>query len=104
MRITEVTAIPLSIAVEVDDYRARIGGHSTVSIIVVEVTTNNGLRGYGEGLARHAPKAQSELIDHVLARHYIGQNPFEAERLLGIEMRSLKGRTGGLLKIGRAHV
>src|SRR3546814_20712471 len=81
MKITEVRAIPLSIPVEGDDYRARIGAHSTVSIIVVEITTDNGLRGYGEGLARHAPKAHAELIDHVLARHYIGQNPFEAARL-----------------------
>ncbi len=97
MKITEVRAIPLSIPVERDDYRARIGAHSTVSIIVVEIRTDTGLCGYGEGLARHAPQAHAAVIERVLARHYIGQSPFDAERLLQTAMRSLTGRTGGIL-------
>lgn len=97
MKITDVRAIPLSIPVDDADYRARSGAHKTVSIILVEITTEDGTKGYGEGLARHAPTAHAALIDGLLKRYYIGQNAFEAERLLAVAKKALTGRTGGIL-------
>jgi L-alanine-DL-glutamate epimerase-like enolase superfamily enzyme len=96
MKITDVRALPLAIPIDRSDYRARGGDHKTVSIVLVEVTTDEGIRGYGEGLARHAPKAHAALIDGLLKRVYLGQDPFDAERLLHAAKKALTGRSGGI--------
>lgn len=96
MRIAQVQSYPLSVPVG-DLQRTSQGSFGTISIVVVEVVTDDGIVGVGEALARFGPKAYAELIDGLLAPKILGMDPFAIEAIWQKLFRTFSGRSGGML-------
>jgi len=80
MKITSVDAIPLEAPIKKPVERAR----QTVPIIarrclLVKITTDEGLVGYGEGLTPVAPRAAASIVRDVFTPFLIGQDPLDTE-------------------------
>lgn len=71
--------------------------YSALEIVVVEVETEDGLVGIGEGLARSGAKAYAALIEDTLAPRLVGQNAHERRRLWKAMRGTMTGRPGGQL-------
>jgi len=97
MKITDVEAIPLSMPIEPGAHRTWWGDYPTVSIVLAKVTTDDGITGWGEGLARYQPQAYADIITGLLKPKYVGNNPFDAEKLWAAAFRSMSGKSGGVL-------
>jgi L-alanine-DL-glutamate epimerase-like enolase superfamily enzyme len=95
MKITDVRAIPLAIPVRAwtpdSPWRAGIGKQ-----ILVRLTTDEGLTGWGECFAYGAPLAVCNVVDEALAPLLVGQDPTRIEHLLDTMQRALMiwGRRG----------
>jgi D-galactarolactone cycloisomerase len=96
VRIAEVRSYPLTVPIG-DLQRTSQGSFGTISIVVVEVETDDGIVGVGEGLARFGPKSYAELIDGLLAPKIIGMDPFAIEAIWQKLYRTFSGRSGGML-------
>ena len=95
MKITDVRAIPLAVPVKPwtpdSPWRAGIGKQ-----ILVRVTTDEGLTGWGECFAYGAPLAVCNVVDEALAPLLVGEDPARLELLLDRLQRALMiwGRRG----------
>lgn len=94
--IESIKAFPLAVSVEPGQHRTAWGEYRSLGLLLVELRTSDGLVGYGEGLARHAPRAYAEVVDEVLAPMVLGRSPFEAERLWRRMANAYSGRSGGI--------
>ena len=83
MSITDVVAYPLTTPIDDDQQRTSQGSFGTISIVVVEVRTDDGLVGYGEALARYAPRAYATLIDEQLDAAGARRGPVRRRRASG---------------------
>src|SRR5262245_63297232 len=78
MKITEVRAVPLAIPLrEVDPPSAWAAGAGKQ--ILVRLTTDEGLTGWGECFAYGAPMAVISVVDDALAPLVLGQDPTQIE-------------------------
>ena len=77
--------------------RTSQGDYPAIEIVVVEVTSSDGIVGYGEGLARRGAAAYAHLIDEVLAPRLIGKDPADRRALWKTMRAALSGRPGGQL-------
>ena len=77
--------------------RTSQGDYPAIEIVVVEVTSSDGIVGYGEGLARRGAAAYAQLIDAVLAPRLIGKDPADRRALWKTMRAALSGRPGGQL-------
>jgi L-alanine-DL-glutamate epimerase-like enolase superfamily enzyme len=80
MKIVSVEAIPLEAPLDKFIVRAR----QTFPLkarrcLLVKITTDDGLVGYGEGLTPVAPQAAAAVVAHVLTPFLIGQDPLNSE-------------------------
>lgn len=73
------------------------GRHTSVDILVVEVETEDGIIGIGEGLARQSSATYAGFVDDVLSHRLIGRESADRRALWQIMRRALTGRTGGQL-------
>jgi len=73
------------------------GRYDRISMVMVEVATEDGFSGAGEVLARFAPHAYCELIDVALAPRLVGQDPSDISGLWASMRRALSGRACGIL-------
>ncbi|MGR3393531.1 mandelate racemase/muconate lactonizing enzyme family protein [Pseudooceanicola nanhaiensis] len=73
------------------------GRYDRVSIMLVEVRTEAGLVGFGESLARFAPRAYGELVEAALKPRLIGQSALAIGANWALMRRALSGRAGGML-------
>jgi L-alanine-DL-glutamate epimerase-like enolase superfamily enzyme len=95
VKITDVRAIPLAIPVRAwvpdSPWRAGIGKQ-----ILVRLTTDEGLTGWGECFAYGAPLAVCNVVDEALAPLLVGEDPARLEFLLDRLQRALMiwGRRG----------
>ena len=80
LQISAVKAIPLTANMQAGT-RTSQGDYGAVSIVLVEVTTVDGLKGYGECLGRFGARAYASLINEVLAPKLLGQSAFDIRRL-----------------------
>ena len=96
LQISAVKAIPLTATMQAGT-RTSQGDYGAVSIVLVEVSTVDGLKGYGECLGRFGARAYASLINEVLAPKLIGQSAFDIRRLWQLMRASLSGRAGGML-------
>ncbi|GAB5375750.1 MAG: mandelate racemase/muconate lactonizing enzyme family protein [Acuticoccus sp.] len=101
--ITEVIAYPLSQRLP-EPTRTSWGTYDRVSILLVEVRTASGVVGWGEGLARFAPRAYSELVDTALAPRLAGREASDIAAHWQAMRRALSGRAGGVLVEAMAAV
>jgi L-alanine-DL-glutamate epimerase-like enolase superfamily enzyme len=97
VRIVEVKAHPLVAPIAPDIQTTSAGNFATVSILVVEVTTDQGITGWGEGLLRAAPAAAATLVEQALKPLLVGADPFTVEGLWPKLARATTGRSGGML-------
>jgi len=97
VKIVDVKAYPLTAPIDPDIQKTSAGNFAAVSIVLVEVTTDDGLTGWGEALARWSPGSYATLIETLLKPILIGQSPFDAGRLWQRMSRVLTGRAGGIL-------
>jgi len=95
MKITEVRAVPLTVPVAPmtppSSWEAGIGRQ-----VLVRITTDDGLIGWGECFAYGATLAVSSVVDDALAPLVVGQDPAQIELLLDRMHRALMiwGRRG----------
>ncbi|MHA6298798.1 mandelate racemase/muconate lactonizing enzyme family protein [Devosia sp. CAU 1758] len=94
-RIAEVRVFPLVQRLP-QPAKTSWGTYDEVSIVLVEIETNTGLRGVGECLARFAPKGYAEVIKAALPR-LIGQDATAIAARWKDVRRTLSGRSGGIL-------
>lgn len=95
-RIVDVKAHPVNMEVP-KNYTTSWKTYTVVSMVLVEIRTENGAYGIGECLARFAPIAYAEVIEQLLRPILIGK---EIENISGLweEMsRVHSGRQGGML-------
>ena len=96
LAISSVRAIPLTASMQ-EGTRTSQGAFGAVSIVLVEVTTVDGIAGYGECLGRFGARAYAGLINEVLAPRLLGQSAFDIRRHWQHMRAALSGRAGGML-------
>lgn len=96
LTIRAVTAHPLR-AVLPTVQRTSQGDWPALEIVIVEVTTESGLTGIGECLARRGAAGYARFIDQALAPKLIGRSAHDRRALWAAMRNTLTGRTGGML-------
>ncbi|WP_270934859.1 mandelate racemase/muconate lactonizing enzyme family protein [Falsiroseomonas oryzae] len=96
MVIEEIRATPLAVPVAPGQHRTSWGEYRSIGLLLVELHTSDGIIGYGEGLARHAPRAYAEVVDQVFAPMVLGRDPFEVARIWRAMAGAFSGRAGGI--------
>jgi len=94
--IREIRAYPLTQRLSRPS-QTSWGTYDAVSIVMVKVTTDTGLVGAGESLARFAPSAYVHLINDALAPRLIGRDATAIAAHWNAMRRALSGRAGGVL-------
>jgi len=97
MKIASLRALPLKAPLDLDAQKTALGSRAEAALVLVEVTTDDGLVGYGEALARYSLRAYVAIIEDLLAPIVIGQDPFEVELLWQRMFRVFTGKAGGVL-------
>jgi L-alanine-DL-glutamate epimerase-like enolase superfamily enzyme len=92
MKIATVTCTPLA-AQSPRPVRFSIGTYPTFYATLVRVTTDDGLMGAGECIARRAPEVVASAVDRLLAPLVVGRDPWDVEGLWD-EMLALLRRWG----------
>ncbi|WP_442855261.1 mandelate racemase/muconate lactonizing enzyme family protein [Bosea sp. PAMC 26642] len=77
--------------------RTSQGDFPAIEIVVVEVTTSDGLVGVGEALARRGAAGYARLIDEVLTPRLLGKDPADRRAHWKAMRGALTGRPGGQL-------
>lgn len=93
-RIESIVAHPLR-AVLPSVQRTSQGNHESIDIVVVEVTTSDGVTGFGECLARKDSRAYARIIEGMLAPAVIGRDARDRRGIWGDMRRAITGRPGG---------
>ncbi len=96
MKIESLRTHPLTVPIG-DLQRTSQGSFGEISILVIEITTDDGITGFGECLARSAPKAYAELVHDRLEPRLLGADPFAVEAIWQNCFRTFTGRSGGVL-------
>ena len=94
--IRRVSAYPLSVTLP-KAQRTSQGDFPAVEILVVEVETESGIVGIGEGLARRGARGYAALVDEVLTPRLLGQDARDRRKLWRTMRGTLTGRPGGQL-------
>ena len=78
MKITKVTAIPMSAAVPLDKrHRTDLGTKVKTDATLIRVETDTGLTGIGAALG--TPPIVAAIVEHELAAECIGEDPMFSE-------------------------
>ena len=96
LTIRSVTAHPLR-AMLPTVQRTSQGDWPSLEIVIVEVTTESGLTGIGECLARKGSVGYARFIEATLAPKLIGRSAHDRRALWQAMRMTLTGRTGGML-------
>ena len=94
--IRRVTSYPLRVTLP-KAQRTSQGDFPAVEILVVEVETESGVVGIGEGLARRGARGYAAMVDDVLTPRLLGQDARDRRRLWRAMRGALTGRPGGQL-------
>jgi len=94
--IRSVTAHPLRATLPIVQ-RTSQGDWPALEIVIVEITTESGLTGIGECLARRGAVGYAQFIDATLAPKLIGRSAHDRRALWQAMRMTLTGRTGGML-------
>lgn len=93
MKITQLKAYPL-VAALAQPRRTGVATFTANYSTFIRIDTDAGVEGWGECLARYAPKVWAELAEDVFEPLLIGQNPFHVEYLWDRMYRSLGSFSG----------
>ena len=80
MKIEKVQAYPISFSIP-QKHRVRLGIGQTIKrdAVLVKVTTDSGIVGWGEAHAARAPTAMAELINTTLRQLVVGRDPSDTQ-------------------------
>lgn len=92
MKVTGVTCVPLA-ARSPRPVLFAIGTFPTFYATLVQITTDDGIVGVGECIARRAPEVVATTVKHMLAPLVMGRDPWDVEGLWD-EMLALLRRWG----------
>ncbi len=92
MKIASITCVPLA-ARAPRPVEFSIGTFPTFYAVLVRVTTDTGLVGVGECIARRTPEVAAMIVERLLAPLLIGRDPWDVEGLWD-EMLALLRRWG----------
>ena len=82
MKITSVTAIPMSAPVPPDKrHRTDLGTKVKSDATLIRVETDSGLVGIGAALG--SPPVVRAIVEHELAPECVGEDPMFSERIFG---------------------
>lgn len=93
MKITEVKAYPLRAQLDTPR-RTGVATFTANYSTLVRVSTDAGIEGWGECLARYAPTAWANLVDEVFGPMLVGEDPWNVERLWHLMYRGLGSFSG----------
>ncbi len=94
--IARIESHPLRATLE-KTQRTSQGDYPAIELVVVKVTTSDGITGYGEALARRGAAGYARLIDDALSPRLIGKDPADRRALWKLMRHALSGRPGGQL-------
>lgn len=94
--IARVVAHPLRARLATVQHTSQ-GDWPALEIVIVEVTTDSGLTGIGECLARRGAAGYARFIEAALAPKLIGRSAHDRGLLWAAMRATLTGRTGGML-------
>jgi L-alanine-DL-glutamate epimerase-like enolase superfamily enzyme len=81
MKITDVIAHPLTMPIAAGQHRTHWGDYPSVSMLVVEIVTDDGVIGFGEGLVRLCPESYALMVQNLLRSALLGRDPFHVEKI-----------------------
>ena len=94
LTIKAVRAHPLSVRLAVPQKSAK-GAHQVSEILVVEVETDDGLIGLGEGFCRISSRIHAAFVDQLLAPRLLGRDARDRRALWKAMRASISGQPGG---------
>ena len=82
MKIEKIQAYPISFPIP-EEHRVTLGIGQTIKrdAVLVKVTTDSGIVGWGEAHAARAPSAMAELINTTLQQLVVGRDPHDTESI-----------------------
>ncbi|MGO4677964.1 mandelate racemase/muconate lactonizing enzyme family protein [Bosea sp. 2YAB26] len=92
--ISQIVAYPLR-AVLAKAQRTSQGDYPAIEVVVVEVTTSDGLTGFGEGLCRRGAAGYARFIEEAFIPRLIGKDPADRRALWKLMRGALSGQPGG---------
>jgi galactonate dehydratase len=95
MKIADVIAHPLRAALP-RAQRTSQGDWPSLDIVVVEVTTDSGLTGWGEVLGRSSAVAYAAIVERLLRPAIVGKDARDVAARWADMRRPLSGRAGGM--------
>ena len=95
MKISDVQAYPISFSIP-EKHRVKLGIGQTIKrdAVLVKVTTDSGITGWGEAHAARAPSAMAELINTSLRQLVVGKDPSAPEAIWDYVYRMQIGSHG----------
>lgn len=93
-RISKVVAHPLRVMLP-KVQRTSQGDYPAIEIVVVEVETQDGTIGFGEGLCRRGAAGYARFIEEALVPRLIGRDASDRRALWKSMRAALSGRPGG---------
>lgn len=93
-RISKVTAHPLRATLP-KVQRTSQGDYPAIEIVVIEVETQDGTVGFGEGLCRRGAAGYARFIQEALAPRLLGRDAADRRALWKAMRAALSGRPGG---------
>jgi len=96
LRIAKVVAHPLRAKLPTVQHTSQ-GEWPALEIVIVEITTDSGLTGIGECLARRGAAGYARFIDAALAPKLVGRSAHDRGALWVAMRNTLTGRTGGMM-------
>lgn len=80
-KVTDIESAPPPWEEYPPRWRMRASYSDTINTVIVRVTTDTGLIGYGEAKAPVAPEATREIVRHLLAPCVVGADPLDIDVL-----------------------
>lgn len=91
MKVTKVEPIVLEAPVK-EPWRIGTAVYTSMHAALVRLETDEGITGFGEGLARFSPRAAASVIQDILSPVVLGQDPFNVELLWDRMYAMMRGR------------
>lgn len=107
MKISAVEAIPLEAPIATPVVRARqVFPIKARRCLLVKITTDEGLVGYGEGLTPVSPHPPAAIVENILKPFLLGADPLDTEKIWEIlySINSSRGYTRGYQMIAISAV
>jgi len=91
VKVTKVEPIILEAPVR-EPWRIGTAVYTSMHAALVRIETDEGVTGFGEGLARFSPRAAASVIQDILSPVVLGQDPFNVELLWDRMYGMMRGR------------